>query len=674
MTITLYMPPAAGLFDSSGDPLSGGLVNTYVSGTTTAKNSYPTQDDAAAQTNANANPVVLDSNGRAQIWLDGVYKVVVTDSAGSTIQTVDEYGLVTDADVYDKEYLQGLEVTLDTDTDHDVNVTAGEARDVSDTSDIVLTGEITKRVDATWAVGDDNGGLDTSTVAATSIYYIWLIQRSDTGVEDVLISLSASSPTMPTSYDKKRLIGVGKTDGSSNWTFVSKAGWTDYHNCIFPDSATTDAYAVAPQPVHAQYFTGMRVRFRAATLNTAASTLNLNGLGAKALEYNGDAVVTGDIIANQIVEAEYEGTAFQMLTPPNVLDGAQMNPRAASDTVAGIQENATDAEGITGTATDRTMTPANVQAKVASATAKGIIEQTTPAEDVLGADTARATTAAGIAAAAQGMLWHSITSTGSADVQVLTPVPAITAYAAYQQWFFLPVADNTGACTLNVSGLGTRNIRKIDGAGALTDPAAGDLDTVVVAHVIDDGAQLILQNPAVSTGATLANLGIPNHDDIDVSANGEMTIPTQPSFLAWCDAQANVTGDNTNYIVEFVNEIFDQNADYNTSNSQFTAPVTGKYYLGTCFRADGVTSNHTRAIAQMYTSNGNFEFMDVDATATAGGPSAATLVINGSGLVDMDASDSAYVRFIVYTTDKTVDIAAGSSTNNLGSFFGCLVH
>ena len=336
MTITLYMPPAAGLFDSSGDPLSGGLVNTYVSGTTTAKNSYPTQDDAAAQTNANANPVVLDSNGRAQIWLDGVYKVVVTDSAGSTIQTVDEYGLVTDADVYDKEYLQGLEVTLDTDTAHDVNVTAGEARDVSDTSDIVLTGEITKRVDATWAVGDDNGGLDTSTVAATSIYYIWLIQRSDTGVEDVLISLSASAPTMPTSYDKKRLIGVGKTDGSSNWTFVSKAGWTDYHNCIFPDSATTDAYAVAPQPVHAQYFTGMRVRFRAATLNTAASTLNLNGLGAKALEYNGDAVVTGDIIANQIVEAEYDGTAFQMLTPPNILDVAQGGSGVASLTDGGV--------------------------------------------------------------------------------------------------------------------------------------------------------------------------------------------------------------------------------------------------------------------------------------------------------------------------------------------------
>jgi hypothetical protein len=336
MTITLYMPPAAGLFDSSGDPLSGGLVNTYVSGTTTAKNSYPTQDDAAAQTNANANPVVLDSNGRAQIWLDGVYKIVVTDSAGSTIQTVDEYGLVTDADVYDKQYLQGLEVTLDTDTDHDVNVTAGEARDVSDTSDIVLTGEITKRVDATWAVGDDNGGLDTSTVAATSIYYIWLIQRSDTGVEDVLISLSASAPTMPTSYDKKRLIGVGKTDGSSNWTFVSKAGWTDYHNCIFPDSATTDAYAVAPQPVHAQYFTGMRVRFRAATLNTAASTLNLNGLGNKALEYNGDAVVTGDIIANQIVEAEYDGTAFQMLTPPNILDVAQGGSGVASLTDGGI--------------------------------------------------------------------------------------------------------------------------------------------------------------------------------------------------------------------------------------------------------------------------------------------------------------------------------------------------
>jgi hypothetical protein len=318
------------------------------------------------------------------------------------------------------------------------------------------------------------------------------------------------------------------------------------------------------------------------------------------------------------------------------------------------------------------MTPANVQAKVASATAKGIIEQTTPAEDVLGADTARATTAAGIAAAAQGMLWHSITSTGAADVQVLTPVPAITAYAAYQQWFFLPVADNTGACTLNVSGLGTRNIRKIDGAGALTDPAAGDLDTVVVAHVIDDGAQLILQNPAVSTGATLANLGIPNHDDIDVSANGEMTIPTQPSFLAWCDAQANVTGDGTNYQILFANEIYDQNSDF--TSSTFTAPVAGRYLFGFNVRLDGITSNHVRGYAQLVVSNGPFFFHDYDFGAIAGGPGGATVALSGICVVDMDASDIVRLNTSVSATDKTVDVAAGSSSLNFGSFFGCLLH
>jgi len=877
MTITLYMPPAAGLFDSSGDPLSGGLVNTYVSGTTTAKNSYPTQDDAAAQTNANANPVVLDSNGRAQIWLDGVYKVVVTDSAGSTIQTVDEYGLVTDADVYDKQYLQGLEVTLDTDTAHDVNVTAGEARDVSDTSDIVLTGEITKRVDATWAVGDDNGGLDTSTVAATSIYYIWLIQRSDTGVEDVLISLSATAPTMPTSYDKKRLIGVGKTDGSSNWAFVSKAGWTDYHNCIFPDSATTDAYAVAPQPVHAQYFTGMRVRFRAATLNTAASTLNLNGLGNKALEYNGDAVVTGDIIANQIVEAEYDGTAFQMLTPPNVLDVAQggsgvasltdggvllgsgtgditafgaladsnflvgdgttdpvaesgdtarislgvgssdsptftgltttghtqrsletgitagttqtmagataltkdinivtingsdddgvalptavagkevtiinsdaaqrlqiwpgngfsdtidggsanavdanklaagavrtyvadgstnwvtSNEPAASATVAGVIELATDAEGITGSATDRAITPANLQAKVAGAAALGIVELTTDVEAIAGTDTTRAVVSSALQAKTNKIGVHVyVVGAGSADVLTLTVVPAITAYVTGARFLFLPTADNTGACTLNVSGLGAKNIKKSDGAGALANPAAADLDQVLIADVIYDGTQFVLQNPGVAAGGLASGdiivaddgavgaPGITFDGDLDnglykigtdtwgmaaagaivwsVTAAGFITRPKNPSFQGYgTDAGGtNATGDGTtvNPLPMPAAENWDVAGNFGGGSGGtylFTAPVAGQYIFWAVSAMAGLLPAHN--LQQLYISSAGGSSQTVsydDRTTYASDENPFTARrVHGGGTVILAASDT--VRPIVSAGggSKVVDL------------------
>lgn len=76
-------------FDNSGLPLTGGLVYTYAAGTTTPKATYT---DSTGGT-PNANPVVLDSAGRAAIWLgDGGYKFVIKTSAGATISTVDNVG------------------------------------------------------------------------------------------------------------------------------------------------------------------------------------------------------------------------------------------------------------------------------------------------------------------------------------------------------------------------------------------------------------------------------------------------------------------------------------------------------------------------------------------------------------------------------------------------------
>lgn len=82
-------PPKAQFFDSNGDPLSGGKVYTYEPGTTTNKNSYPTIADAKAGTNANANPVILDSRGEAAIVLAGNTKIKVDDSSDNNIYTVD---------------------------------------------------------------------------------------------------------------------------------------------------------------------------------------------------------------------------------------------------------------------------------------------------------------------------------------------------------------------------------------------------------------------------------------------------------------------------------------------------------------------------------------------------------------------------------------------------------
>jgi len=113
-------------------------------------------------------------------------------------------------------YITGLILSNDTDADNDINITAGLCRDSTNAEIIELASEITKRIDAGWSVGDDAGGLDTGAVAAATIYSVWLIKRSDTGVVDALFSLSMTAPTMPANYDYKRFIGyVWTLDGAA---------------------------------------------------------------------------------------------------------------------------------------------------------------------------------------------------------------------------------------------------------------------------------------------------------------------------------------------------------------------------------------------------------------------------------------------------------------------------
>jgi len=79
-------------FLANGAPNAGGSVSTFAAGSATPLTTYPTAADAAAGTNANANPVVLNASGEAQIWVNALsYKFVMKDSGGATLETVDNY-------------------------------------------------------------------------------------------------------------------------------------------------------------------------------------------------------------------------------------------------------------------------------------------------------------------------------------------------------------------------------------------------------------------------------------------------------------------------------------------------------------------------------------------------------------------------------------------------------
>jgi hypothetical protein len=79
---------------------------------------------------------------------------------------------------------------------------------------------------------------------------------------------------------------------------------------------------------------------------------------------------------------------------------------------------------------------------------------------------------------------------GTADVITLTPSPAITAYAAGQRFTFIASGANTGATTVNVSGVGAKDVKRNDGSA--TALSAGDIASGAIVDIEYDGTNFLL--------------------------------------------------------------------------------------------------------------------------------------------------------------------------------------
>lgn len=210
---TLSPLPKLQLFDNNGVPLAGGKLYTDAAGTTTPKATYTNADGNVA----NANPVVLDSAGRADVWLSGAYKMTLKDALDNTIWVVD-------------------------------NVT----------------------------------GLPTDLP-------LWLT--------------------------------VSGTD----------ALFAEPQNAAVPSYSTNQTFF-----------------FIATATNTSAVTINISGLGAKAILKNGaTALIAGDIMAGAVIQISYDGTQFQLVSTP----AATYLNKALGGTVSGATtfSGATTLSAITNT-------------------------------------------------------------------------------------------------------------------------------------------------------------------------------------------------------------------------------------------------------------------------------------------------------------------------------------
>jgi len=167
--------------------------------------------------NSVVDDLVVDANTARPVTAGGTGGVTVADAqANLSVVGYNDQPLTASQQAQARDnisaplsgHLFGLTLSNNvTDPTNDIDIAAGSAASTEiDPVLMVLASAMTKRLDAAWAVGSGNGGLDAGSIA-NATYHLWLIQRSDTGVVDVLFSTSATSPTMPTNYDRKRRVG-----------------------------------------------------------------------------------------------------------------------------------------------------------------------------------------------------------------------------------------------------------------------------------------------------------------------------------------------------------------------------------------------------------------------------------------------------------------------------------
>ena len=118
--------------------------------------------------------------------------------------------------------------------------------------------------------------------------------------------------------------------------------------------------------------------------------------------------------------------------------------------------------------------------------------------------------------------------------------------------------------------------------------------------------------------------------------------------------------------VLFADEKFDVNADFNTSNYTFTAPVTGKYQLNTYVRLQTVDTG--AGYYHIYLVTSNRTYFDIIQPVFTADPTYMNLAINV--LADMDANDTAKV--IIYQAGGTQQTDLGTANDShFSAFLAC---
>lgn len=257
--------------------------------------------------------------------------------------------LPTSASVALRSYLAGL--TLSTaGTSTTISIAAGMATDDGNTTSMSIAA-FTKTT-ASFVAGSGNGALDTgvSLGSASTWYHLWLISTAG-GLTDILMSLSATAPTMPATYTLKRRIGSAKLDGSKNWTLFLQTG----NEFMWDTPPASDISATNPGIVAITQTltvpTGVKVQaiLNAKVYNGTGSQTNawlLSDLSQSDIAPSATASPLGSVISgNTTATATTAGAQVRVWTNTSAQIRSRLNISGAADATVAITIGWVDTRG-----------------------------------------------------------------------------------------------------------------------------------------------------------------------------------------------------------------------------------------------------------------------------------------------------------------------------------------
>ena len=292
-----YLSPVfqdAQLATSTGIPLVGGKLYTYLSSSTTLATVY--QDDAGGS--SHTNPIILNARGEppAPIWINGgqSIKFALHDAADVPIRTIDDVTGIGDPT--------------------GITNTVSEWMTFSHAPTYVSAASFTVAGNQT---ADLNVGRRVKIPVSGNTSY-GTITASTFGVVTTVTINTAGSVGLDSSIDALSSFEIGILSGSNQSVPYPLASFE------YTTAGSSGAYTLSTICL-GTLTTGERIRakFHTAGPATGINTLNRDSLGAKALKrYNTTgAKIDANITANLLTDIEYDGTDYVVLTPLDLPHG-----------------------------------------------------------------------------------------------------------------------------------------------------------------------------------------------------------------------------------------------------------------------------------------------------------------------------------------------------------------